>query len=65
MRPELSTVATPGALLDQTNATLGIGCESAGPTICHALAVAIVSLPRIRIFRGVTLTWTDASRSVG
>src|SRR5689334_16599588 len=36
MRPCASTVATLGLLLDQRNTTLGIGCESAGPRICHA-----------------------------
>src|SRR5439155_23610952 len=65
MRPCASTAATLGSLLDQRNTTLGIGCESAGPRICHACAVAMVSVPRSRMRTGVMLTWTDASCSVG
>src|SRR5713101_9245492 len=63
--PALSTVATLGLLDDQTNTMFGIGCESAGPFICHAVAVAAVSLPRSRIWMGVMLTCTDESCSVG
>src|SRR5437660_7788624 len=63
--PALSTVAMAGLLLDQTKLTLGIRCESPGATICHAVAFAVVSFPRIRILRRVTLTCTEESRSVG
>src|SRR5204862_6945865 len=63
--PALSTVATAGLLLDQTKLTLGIRCESPGATTCQAVALAVVSLPRINILRRVTLTCTEESRSVG
>src|SRR4029077_11575487 len=65
MWPTLSTVATLGSLLVQTNTTFEIGCESAGPTSCQARAVTTVSLPRNKMFTLVRLTCTDASRSVG
>src|SRR3989454_1876764 len=65
MCPALSTVATVLSLLVHTNATLGIATESPGPRTCQAVAVATVSLPRIRILRGVMLTCTELSRSVG
>src|SRR2546421_274527 len=61
MRPA-STVTTLESLLDQTNATFGIGNESG---ICHARATATVSRPWIRILSGVRVTRTDASCSVG
>src|SRR2546422_799917 len=51
MWPWPSTVATVLSLLVHTNATLGIATESPGPRTCHAVAVATVSLPRIRILR--------------
>src|SRR5437660_11831136 len=65
MCPALSTVATEGLLLGQTKLTLGIRCESPGAIICHAVAFAVVSLPRINILSRVTLTRTEESRSVG
>src|SRR5438309_8653796 len=37
--PVWSTVATVGSLLDQTNVTFGIFCESPGATICQAVAL--------------------------
>ena len=65
MCPRSSTVATAGLLLVHTNTTFGIGCESDGPAMRQAVAVAVVSVPRIRIPRRVRLTCTDESRSVG
>src|SRR6266540_442536 len=60
MWPALSTVATPASLLDHTNATLGMGCESAGPSMRHARAVAMVSSPRNKMRIEVMLTCTEA-----
>src|SRR5437879_12292645 len=65
IRPEVSTVATAGSLLDHTKTTLEIGTESADPTICHARAVATVSLPRNRTRIRDMLTCTKLSCSVG
>ena len=65
IRPALSTVAIWGLLLNQTNLTFGIGCESRGSSSCHAVALATVSRPRDRTWIGVTLTCTELSCSVG
>ncbi len=64
MRPA-STVATVGSLVDQTNTTLGIVCESASPLSSQARAATTVSWPLNRMRTGVMLTCTDESRSVG
>src|SRR2546430_12855577 len=60
-----ATVATAESLLDHTNATLGIGCESPGPRISQALAATTVSLPRNRIRTGGGVTCTHPSGSGG
>src|SRR5439155_1428628 len=65
MWPFGTTVATAELPLDQTKLTFVISTESPVPTSCQARAVASVSLPRIRIGNGVTLTCTSASCSVG
>src|SRR2546426_7585751 len=40
IRPALSTVAIRGLLLNQTNLTFGMGCESRASSSCHAVALA-------------------------
>src|SRR5205814_1720153 len=60
-----STVATVESLLDQTNTTLGIACESATPVTSQARAATTVSWPLNRMLTGVMLTCTDESCSVG
>src|SRR5437588_13132627 len=54
-----ATVATAESLLDHTNATLGIRCDSPGPRISQALAATTVSLARNRIRTGRRLTRTE------
>ena len=63
--PVWSTVATVGSLVDQTNVTFGIFCESPGATICQAVAFAVESAPRSKILSALRLTCTDESCSVG